>query len=118
MTAKTWLRARLRDSAAIVGVLLLAACSTTAAVWTKPDSTSELVSSDLSQCHRLAHDEMWRMGWERNWPPPFYDPRFMPPFYHSARPFWLDFPVSIEREQALIDFCMHSKGYRLERVPY
>jgi hypothetical protein len=42
----------------------------------------------------------------------------MPPFYHNPRPFWLDFPMSIEREQALIDFCMHSKGYHLERLPY
>jgi hypothetical protein len=98
--------------------LITFGCAMTPVVWTKADSTSELVSGDLSQCHQLAHDEMWRMGWERNWPPPFYDPRFMPPFYRNARPFWLDFPMSIEREQALIDFCMHSKGYRLERLPY
>ncbi|HVY64403.1 MAG TPA: hypothetical protein VHH11_06215 [Gammaproteobacteria bacterium] len=103
----------------LVAVAVFAAgCATMPVVWTKPESTPELVSTDLASCHRLAHDEMWRMSWERNWPPPFYDPRFMPPFYHAPRPFWLDFPMSMEREQALVDFCMHSKGYRLERLPY
>jgi hypothetical protein len=42
----------------------------------------------------------------------------VPPFYHAPRAFWLDFPISMEREQALIDFCMHSKGYRLEQAAY
>ena len=30
----------------------------------------------------------------------------------------LDFTSIPERERALVDFCMHSKGYRLERLPY
>ena len=105
-------------AALVAAALLASGCAMTPVIWTKPESTAELASTDLSQCHQLAHDEMWRMGWERNWPPGFYDPRFMPPFYHNPRPFWLDFPMSIEREQALIDFCMHSKGYHLERLPY
>ena len=102
----------------VLGAATLAACATAPVVWTKADATSELASSDLADCRRLAYDEMWRMGWERSWPPRFYDPRFMPPYYRGPRPFWFDFPSSIEREQALIDFCMHSKGYRLERLPY
>jgi hypothetical protein len=40
----------------------------------------------------------------------------MPPYYAWMRPFWFDFPMSLERQQALVDFCMHSKGYRLERL--
>jgi hypothetical protein len=29
-----------------------------------------------------------------------------------------DFPTSLERENALVEFRVHSKGYRLERLPY
>jgi hypothetical protein len=47
------------------------------------------------------------------WPPSFYDPRFMPPFYRAPRPFWYGAVDSLELEKSLIDFCMHSKGYRL-----
>jgi len=97
---------------------VLAACATTPVAWMKPDGTSQLASADLAECRRLAADEMWRLGWERSWPPRFYDPRFMPPYYRGPRPFWVDFPLSVERERALVDFCMHSKGYRLERLPY
>lgn len=96
----------------------LAACAMTPVVWTKADATPTLVSSDLADCRHLAADEMWRLGWERSWPPPFYDPLFMPPYYRGPRAFWLDFPMSIERERALVEFCMHSKGYRLEALPY
>lgn len=96
----------------------LAACATVPTVWTKADATPALAASDLTDCRRLAADEMWRMGWERNWPPRFYDPLFMPPYYRGPRAFWLDFPLSIERERALVDFCMHSKGYRLEALAY
>jgi hypothetical protein len=98
--------------------LSLAACAMTPVVWSRADATTELVSQDLAECRRLAADEMWRLGWERNWPPPFYDPLFMPPYYRGRRAFWLDFPLSLERERALVDFCMHSKGYRLEALPY
>jgi hypothetical protein len=101
-----------------VAVMTLAACAFTPRIWTKADSTADLARSDLADCRRLAADEMWRMGWERNWPPRFYDPLFMPPYYRGPRAFWLDFPVSLERERALVDFCMHSKGYRLEALPY
>jgi hypothetical protein len=90
----------------------------TPVVWSRADATTEFVSQDLAECRRLAADEMWRLGWERNWPPPFYDPLFMPPYYRGRRAFWLDFPLSLERERALVDFCMHSKGYRLEALPY
>jgi hypothetical protein len=96
----------------------LAACVMTPVVWTKADATPDLVSLDVADCRRLAFDEMWRLGWERNWPPVFYDPLFMPPYYHGRQAFWLDFPLSIERERALVEFCMHSKGYRLEHLPY
>ena len=60
---------------------------------------------------------MWRMTWENMWPPSFYDPDFMPPYYRAARPFWLGAPNSLELERSLIDFCMHSKGYRLAELP-
>lgn len=96
--------------------LVLTSCATAPIAWTRANATPEFASSDLTDCRRLANDEMWRMGWERRWPPPFYDPRFMPPFYRAMRPFWFDFPASLEREQALVDFCMHSKGYRLGPV--
>jgi hypothetical protein len=87
-------------------------------VWNKPESTVEQVADDLLDCRRLADDEMWRHDWERRWPPSFYNPAFMPPYYRNARAFWLDFPMSFEREQALVDFCMHSKGYHLQALPY
>lgn len=95
----------------------LAGCAMTELVWTKDDATATLVSSDLTECRRLANDEMWRMGWERVWPPPFYDPRFMPRYYRGMRPFWFDPPASLNLERALVEFCMHSKGYRLESPP-
>lgn len=102
----------------LLTIAALAACASTAVVWTKVDATSETAQADFADCRRLALDEMWRLGWERSWPPRFYDPRFMPPYYRGMQPFWLDFPSSFERERALIDFCMHSKGYRLRAVPY
>jgi hypothetical protein len=74
-------------------------------------------AADLRECRQLAADEMWRMSWEMMWPPPFYDPRYMPPYYRNRRPFWFDFPRSYELERSLVDFCMHSKGYRLQAVP-
>lgn len=99
--------------------LLAAGCATTPMVWTKPGGATEsVVAADLSDCHKLADDQAWRMSWVRRWPPTFYNPRYMPPYYHSARPFWLGYPMSLETEQALVEFCMHSKGYRLERLPY
>ena len=87
-------------------------------IWTKADGSPGESSADLRECRMLAADEMWRMSWDRRWPPRFYNPRFMPPYYLNRRPFWYDFPNSIERENALVDFCMHSKGYRLETLPY
>lgn len=85
-------------------------------MWAKADTPQSLASQDLAECRQLASDEAWRLRWERNWPPGFYDPAFMPPFYAGRRPFWRYFPNSIEREQALVDFCMHSKGYRLTAI--
>ena len=101
----------------LTSVSVLAACAVTPVVWNKADATPELMRADIVDCRRLVADEMWRLAWERNWPPPFYDPRFMPPHYRGMRPFWLDYPLSIERERALFEFCMHSKGYRLEALP-
>jgi hypothetical protein len=108
----------LRPFVPLVASLLLGGCASIPVVWTKTDGTSVDVTADLRECRQLAADESWRMSWERRWPPNFYDPRFMPPYYVWMRPFWFDFPMSLEREQALVDFCMHSKGYRLERLPY
>ena len=108
----------LRAFAAVVASLLLGACASTPVAWTKTDGTAADVSADLRECRQLAADESWRMGWERRWPPYFYDPRFMPPYYAWMQPFWFDFPTSLEREEALVEFCMHSKGYRLEHLPY
>ena len=101
-----------------IAAAAVSGCAMAPVVWTKPDATQALASSDLAECRTLAADEMWRMGWERGWPPRFYDPRFMPPYYRGPRAFWLDFPLSMERQQALVDFCMHSKGYRLEALAY
>jgi hypothetical protein len=98
--------------------LWLAGCATTSVVWTKTDGGEADAVADFAECRMLAADETWRMSWERSWPPRFYDRRFMPPFYGWPMPFWYDFPMSIEREHALIDFCMHSKGYRLEALPH
>jgi hypothetical protein len=109
-----------RTRVVVVASLLLGACVSTPLVWTKTDvgSATADAGTDLQECRRLAEDESWRMTWERRWPPPFYNPRFMPPYYAGMRPFWLDFQRSIEREEALVEFCMHSKGYRLDRLPY
>jgi len=102
----------------LLSFLLLQGCAMTPVVWTKTGVEENEIVTDILECRMLAVDEMWRLGWERNWPPRFYDPLFMPPFYRGPRPFWFDYPMSVEREQALVDFCMHSKGYRLEAVPY
>ncbi|HLF12761.1 MAG TPA: hypothetical protein VJA26_16275 [Gammaproteobacteria bacterium] len=102
----------------LLSLLLIQGCAMTPVVWTKLGVEENQAAADIRDCRLLAADEMWRLGWERNWPPRFYDPLFMPPFYRGPRPFWFDFPMSMEREQALVDFCMHSKGYRLQAVPY
>lgn len=99
--------------------LLMSGCATTRMVWSKPGGVSDsAVAADLKDCDRLANNQAWRMSWVNRWPPSFYNPRFMPPYYHSPRPFWLGYPMSLETEQALVEFCMHSKGYRLEALPY
>lgn len=108
----------LRPISVILGAAWLAACALMPVPWSKPGATEDVVTNDFNDCRRLALDQMWRQGWERSWPPAFYDPSFMPPYYRSQRAFWLEFPPSLEREQALVDFCMHSKGYRLERVSH
>jgi len=102
----------------VLAALLISACASTPLIWTMADGTPADAAADLRECRMLAADEMWRMSWDTMWPPRFYNPRFMPPFYLSRRPFWYDFPSSLEREHALVDFCMHSKGYRLEALPY
>jgi hypothetical protein len=107
----------MRGIVTVIGVLALSSCAMTPVVWSKPDATPELVGADVADCRRLVADEMWRHGWERSWPPFFYDPVFMPPYYRGRQAFWLDFPLSLERERALTEFCMHSKGYRLEALP-
>lgn len=103
---------------AMLLALSVAGCATTPMTWAKADGGDANAGTDLADCRRLARDEMWRLGWERMWPPRFYDPRFMPPHYMSRYPFWFDYPMSLEREQALVEFCMHSKGYRLEALHY
>lgn len=98
--------------------LIIHGCTITPVVWSRAGVDESQTSADIAECRMLARDEAWRMSWEMMWPPSFYDPRFMPPFYRAPRPFWFDFPMSIERERALVDFCMHSKGYRLQAVVY
>ena len=100
-----------------VVVPLAQSCAMTPVVWTKPDAEPSAASREVADCRKLAADLMWRMTWEDMWPPSFYDPRFMPPFYRAARPFWLGVPNSLGLEQSLITFCMHSKGYRLSALP-
>lgn len=94
-------------------ILGIAGCASNLA-WQRPDTSQMQASRDQQECRRLARDESWRLGWEDTWPPRFYDPAFMPPFYAYRRPFWRYFPNSAETEYALADFCMHSKHYRIE----
>src|SRR5258705_13230173 len=101
----------------LLGSALIGGCAATSVVWTKPGVDQRDVAVDVSQCRGLVDDEGWRVSWEATWPPRFYDPLFMPPYYIGPRPFWHDFPLSLEREQALFKFCMHSKGYRLHALP-
>ena len=89
---------------------LVSGCSSVA--WTKPDTDSAVARQDSTECLQLADSEAWRQRWERHWPPTFYDGRYMPPYYRWPRPFWYGYPASVELEQDLYDFCMHSKGYR------
>lgn len=110
-------RRRVREALLSLCAASLAAC-VSVPVWDRPGATPALVDADFDECRRLVLDDMWRLGWERNWPPRFYDPEFMPPYYRSLQPFWFDFSTSLERESAMIDFCMHSKGYRLRKLPY
>lgn len=102
----------------VFAAIALVSCATTRVVWTKADGSPGDPVADLNECRVLAADEMWKMGWESRWPPRFYNPRFMPPYYMNRRPFWYDFPSSWELERALVEFCMHSRGYRLEALPY
>jgi hypothetical protein len=100
-----------------VGVALTYGCAMTPVVWTKPGADPSAANTELADCRTLSVDLMWRMTWEGMWPPSFYDPKFMPPYYGATRPFWLGASNSLELERALIDFCMHSKGYRLSALP-
>jgi hypothetical protein len=100
-----------------IAVTLTQSCATTPLVWTKPGAEPSATSRELADCRLLATDLMWRMGWEDMWPPFFYDPLYMPPFYRASRPFWLGVPNSLELKQSLITFCMHSKGYRQSPSP-
>ena len=77
----------LRTVVIALSAVSLAACALTPVPWTKAGATEDLVTEDFNDCRRLALDQ--RLG----------------------------SPPSLEREQTLIDSCMHSKGYRLERVP-
>ena len=101
----------------VAAIALLCGCAMTPVVWTRESVAEADMSADILDCRMLARDEAWRITWEMMWPPSFYDPRFMPPFYRSPMPFWFDYPMSLERERALRDFCMHSKGYRLQALP-
>ena len=101
----------------LLGFALIGGCVTTPVVWTKPGVDEGDVAVDASHCRDLVVDEGWWASWEATWPPRFYDPLFMPPYYAWPRPFWYEFPLSLEREQALFEFCMHSKGYRLQALP-
>jgi hypothetical protein len=96
-----------------LAALLAQGCATAPLVWTKPGAEASAARGEIAECRVLAADQMWRMTWEEMWPPRFYDPRFMPPYYRAARPFWLGVPHSLELERSLVEFCMHSKGYQL-----
>ena len=102
--------------ALVTAVTLLQSCATTPIAWMKPDVQQAASPAEFYNCRKLALDEMWRMSWERMWPPSFYDPRFMPPTYAAVQPFWLG-GSGRDLEQSLVDFCMYSKGYRPSRVP-
>jgi hypothetical protein len=100
----------------VTAATLLQSCATTPIAWMKPEGDSRASPSEIDDCRKLALDEMWRMSWERMWPPAFYNPLFMPPMYAAAQPFWLG-GSSRDLEQSLVDFCMYSKGYRPSRAP-
>jgi hypothetical protein len=70
-----------------LGAAFIAACVLTPVPWSKPNATDDVVAEDFNDCRRLALDQR------------------------------LASPPSLESEQAFIDSCMRSKGYRLERVP-
>jgi hypothetical protein len=100
----------------VAAATLLQSCATTPIAWMKPDADQKASLGEFYDCRKLALDEMWRMSWERMWPPAFYNPMFMPPMYAAAQPFWLG-GSGRDLEQNLIDFCMYSKGYRHSGVP-
>ena len=77
----------LRTVVIALSAVSLASCALTPVPWSKAGATEDLVTEDFNDCRRLALDQ--RLG----------------------------SPPSLEREQTFIDSCMHSKGYRLERVP-
>ncbi len=97
--------------ALVAAAALLQACATSPIAWMKPEADPRASRGELDDCRNLALDEMWRMSWERMWPPAFYNPLFMPPTYAAAQPFWLG-GSGRDLEQKLVDFCMYSKGYR------
>lgn len=101
-----------------IAATLTQGCAMTPVVWTKPDAEPNEANKEVADCRTLALDLMWQMSWEEMWPPSFYDPTYMPPYYGGARPFWLGAPSSLELERSLIEFCMHAKGYRLSALPY
>ena len=102
--------------ALVAAATLLQSCATVPIAWMKPEADPRASRDELDECRKLALDEMWRMSWERMWPPAFYDPQFMPPMYAAAQPFWLG-GSGRDLQQNLVDFCMYSKGYRPSRVP-
>ncbi|MEZ5936241.1 MAG: hypothetical protein R3F54_30935 [Alphaproteobacteria bacterium] len=103
-------------SLAALSLLALTACAPMA--WQKEGASPAEVDVALAECSQLAQDEAWRQSWEARWPPPFYDRRYMPPYYSLRDPFWFDYPSSAELEWDLRNFCMHSKGFRLRPLDH
>ncbi|MCP4328361.1 MAG: hypothetical protein GY791_07995 [Alphaproteobacteria bacterium] len=86
-------------------------------VWEKPGVSQAQTQAAIDECSQHANNEAWRDQWIDNWPPPFYDSSYMPPYYGvGAVPFWHGGPDAFEQEEDLTRFCMHSRGYRLNAV--
>jgi hypothetical protein len=85
--------------AALAMLLVLCACSTTE--WVREDRNAEETDKDIVDCTRYAQREA------SNRAAGFYGPSYAPPGAYGTRNRMLD-------EAGLTDYCMRSKGYRLQ----
>ena len=88
----------------VVAALLMSSCASYA--WYRPDATPEMLAADRARCEDEAQAA------ERN-----YELGAFPPNWGGFhRPFGSPMATGLQIEQEVIQRCMESRGYRLEKA--